>query len=58
MKIYDTTVMSDTLQIQHVGSVALIRLNRPQVYNSFNREMALACKVPLTKPRLTKTFVA
>jgi 2-(1,2-epoxy-1,2-dihydrophenyl)acetyl-CoA isomerase len=34
--------MSETIQIQQVGSVVLLRLNRPQVYNSFNREMALA----------------
>jgi 2-(1,2-epoxy-1,2-dihydrophenyl)acetyl-CoA isomerase len=34
--------MSDTLQIQQIGAVQLIRLNRAQVFNSFNREMALA----------------
>ena len=39
--------MSDSLQINHVGSVVLLRLNRPQVYNSFNREMALALQSAL-----------
>jgi len=39
--------MSDTIHIQQVGSVALLRLNRPQVYNSFNREMALALQSAL-----------
>jgi 2-(1,2-epoxy-1,2-dihydrophenyl)acetyl-CoA isomerase len=34
--------MSDTLQIQQIGAVQLIRLNRAPVFNSFNREMALA----------------
>ncbi|MBX7052137.1 MAG: 2-(1,2-epoxy-1,2-dihydrophenyl)acetyl-CoA isomerase PaaG [Flavobacteriales bacterium] len=34
--------MSDTIQYEQHGAVAVIRLNRPQVFNSFNREMALA----------------
>ena len=34
--------MSDTLIIDQQGSVVILRLNRPQVFNSFNREMALA----------------
>jgi 2-(1,2-epoxy-1,2-dihydrophenyl)acetyl-CoA isomerase len=34
--------MSDTLLQERVGAVAVIKLNRPQVFNSFNREMALA----------------
>jgi len=34
--------MSDTIQHERIGSVAVLRLNRPQVFNSFNREMALA----------------
>lgn len=34
--------MSDTIQFEQVGNVAKITLNRPKVYNSFNREMALA----------------
>lgn len=34
--------MSETLITRRVGSVEFIQLNRPQVYNSFNREMALA----------------
>ena len=46
--------MSDTIQIQQVGSVALIRLNRPQVYNSFNREMALALQGELDEAAANK----
>ena len=46
--------MSDTIQIQHVGSVALLRLNRPQVYNSFNREMALALQSALDEAAANK----
>lgn len=34
--------MSDTLIQERSGAVAVIKLNRPQVFNSFNREMALA----------------
>lgn len=34
--------MSDTIQYSIQNQVAIIALNRPQVYNSFNREMALA----------------
>lgn len=33
--------MSDTIQVSIVGPVATLQLNRPQVFNSFNREMAL-----------------
>lgn len=33
--------MGDTLNFEQQGGVAIIRLNRPQVFNSFNREMAL-----------------
>lgn len=39
--------MSDTIQYEQHGSVAVIRLNRPQVFNSFNREMALALQAKL-----------
>ncbi|MFN7117795.1 MAG: enoyl-CoA hydratase-related protein, partial [Saprospiraceae bacterium] len=34
--------MSDTILYHKIGNVAKISLNRPKVYNSFNREMALA----------------
>jgi len=34
--------MSNTLEFSIIGNVAKIALNRPKVYNSFNREMALA----------------
>lgn len=34
--------MSDTVEFNIIGHVAKIALNRPKVYNSFNREMALA----------------
>jgi 2-(1,2-epoxy-1,2-dihydrophenyl)acetyl-CoA isomerase len=33
--------MSDTIQLSIEGNVAFLQLNRPQVFNSFNREMAL-----------------
>ena len=33
--------MGDTLNFEQLGGVAIIRLNRPHVFNSFNREMAL-----------------
>jgi 2-(1,2-epoxy-1,2-dihydrophenyl)acetyl-CoA isomerase len=39
--------MSETLKKRRVGSVEFIQLNRPQVYNSFNREMALALQAAL-----------
>ena len=34
--------MNDTIILERIGNVAKITLNRPKVYNSFNREMALA----------------
>jgi len=34
------------------GGVATITLNRPKVYNSFNREMALACQEALDRAEL------
>jgi 2-(1,2-epoxy-1,2-dihydrophenyl)acetyl-CoA isomerase len=39
--------MSETIVVENQGAVATIRLNRPQVYNSFNREMALALQAQL-----------
>jgi 2-(1,2-epoxy-1,2-dihydrophenyl)acetyl-CoA isomerase len=39
--------MSELLIVEKTGSVAIIRLNRPQVYHSFNREMALALQAQL-----------
>jgi 2-(1,2-epoxy-1,2-dihydrophenyl)acetyl-CoA isomerase len=38
---------SDTLHFEMVGSVGKITLNRPSVFNSFNREMALALQETL-----------
>ena len=38
---------SDTLIITREGAVTTIRLNRPERYNSFNREMALALQEAL-----------
>jgi 2-(1,2-epoxy-1,2-dihydrophenyl)acetyl-CoA isomerase len=37
-----STIKSDTLICEKFGAVTTIKLNRPQRYNSFNREMALA----------------
>lgn len=34
--------MSESIIFEKIGNVAKITLNRPKVYNSFNREMALA----------------
>ena len=31
---------SDTIKFEMIGGVAKITLNRPNVFNSFNREMA------------------
>ena len=39
--------MSDTIEFTLIGNVAKIALNRPKVYNSFNREMALALQTRL-----------
>jgi len=39
--------MSDTINYEIQGNVAIIRLNRPAVFNSFNREMALALQAQL-----------
>ncbi len=39
--------MSETIIIEKQGSCVYIKLNRPQVYNSFNREMALAVQEQL-----------
>ena len=38
-----------TLLTEQLGSVAVITLNRPEVYNSFNREMALALQEELDR---------
>lgn len=38
----DAITMSDSISVQRIGHVAKITLNRPGVFNSFNREMALA----------------
>lgn len=39
--------MSETLQIERQGAVTIVKLNRPAVFNSFNREMALALQTTL-----------
>jgi 2-(1,2-epoxy-1,2-dihydrophenyl)acetyl-CoA isomerase len=39
--------MSDTLLYSKSGGIARLVLNRPKSYNSFNREMALACQAAL-----------
>ena len=41
--------MSETILFEKIGNVAKISLNRPKVYNSFNREMALALQDRLKK---------
>ncbi len=43
------TVQSDTLICERHGAITTIRLNRPQRYNSFNREMALALQQVLDR---------
>mgnify|MGYP000948496827 FL=1 len=42
-----SSLSSDTLIITREGAVTTIRLNRPERYNSFNREMALALQQTL-----------
>jgi 2-(1,2-epoxy-1,2-dihydrophenyl)acetyl-CoA isomerase len=39
--------MSETIHIDKQGAVVVIKLNRPAVFNSFNREMALALQSKL-----------
>lgn len=41
--------MSDFIQARQVGGVRYLHLNRPEVFNSFNREMALALQDQLDK---------
>ena len=36
------SLMSDTLQLTQKSNLGIITLNRPEVFNSFNKEMALA----------------
>lgn len=43
--------MSDTIHLSRRGGIALISLNRPASYNSFNREMALALQAALKQCR-------
>lgn len=38
----DAITMSKTIDFKKIGNVAVLTLNRPEVYNSFNREMSLA----------------
>ncbi len=47
--------MEPTILFDIQQGVALIRLNRPKVYNSFNREMALALQSALDKCRADKS---
>jgi len=46
-EIFFTKEMSDTIVFEKRGSVGYIKLNRPKVFNSFNREMALALQSAL-----------
>ena len=39
--------MSNTILINDIGAVRVLSLNRPEKYNSFNREMALALQAAL-----------
>lgn len=39
--------MSNTISLQIINHLAIITLNRPEVFNSFNREMALALQKSL-----------
>lgn len=39
--------MEEVIVFEKIGNVGKIGLNRPQSYNSFNREMALACQAAL-----------
>ena len=41
--------MSDTLTFEKQDNLAIVRLNRPEVFNSFNRDMALALQEILKK---------
>lgn len=45
--------MSDTILSKIEGGVMTIKLNRPDVYNAFNREMALALQVALDEAMRT-----
>lgn len=44
-KVYNTTIMS--IKTNFISNYAIIHLNRPDVLNSFNREMALALQAKL-----------
>lgn len=50
--------MSDTLSFEKQENVAILRLNRPQVFNSFNREMALAVQSKLDELAIDDTVRA
>ncbi|NUQ26786.1 MAG: enoyl-CoA hydratase/isomerase family protein [Saprospiraceae bacterium] len=50
--------MEPSILIDIQQGVAVIRLNRPKVYNSFNREMALALQAALDTCRADKTVRA
>ncbi len=39
--------MSTTILVNDIGGVRILSLNRPEKYNSFNREMALALQSAL-----------
>jgi 2-(1,2-epoxy-1,2-dihydrophenyl)acetyl-CoA isomerase len=47
-----------TILTETSGSVAIIRLNRPEKFNSFNREMALALQAALDKAESDKSIRA
>lgn len=39
----------ESIQFEIINGIGLIRLNRPEVFNSFNREMAFACQAVLDR---------
>jgi len=50
--------MSETIIFEKQAQVAIIRLNRPSVFNSFNREMALALQSKLDELAIDDTVRA
>ncbi len=50
--------MSDTIKFSQEGNVGLIQLNRPDKFNSFNREMALEMQLKLDECASSKDIRA